>query len=100
LRLAIGRNLLFLRQLPVYLSAARRKPMPTIASRPGEAGGLVMFAEHLHLSGLDAKFRRLVGIDEKISYLGIKNEVLYNLKLRFMLIWQKQILINVMVTHG
>jgi hypothetical protein len=50
-----------------------------------------MFAEHIHLSGLDAKFSRLAGIDEKISYLGIENEVLYNLKLRFMLISLKKI---------
>jgi hypothetical protein len=30
-------------------------------------------------------------ISEKIFYLGIENEVLYKLKLRFMLIWLKKI---------
>jgi hypothetical protein len=53
-----------------YISTPRRKPLPAIASRSGEAGGLVRLVEHINE---DVKSRSLEGFIEKIAHFQIGN---------------------------
>jgi hypothetical protein len=57
-----------------YISTPRRKPLPAIASRSGEAGGLVRLVEHINEKNQDVKSRRLALLIEKIVHFQIGNE--------------------------